>query len=457
MSQISHNLLYEDKELLEHTTLPIITVSASFKEDLKGFYHRPENDQLQDIVFSRAHFSMALAVAIKAWGEKLDPSKAWLVDPTNHVSEQQWSSVQLTDIVGRTIARWPILKSIKDLIDEFARSKLPILDSITPATLFLTSNIKKPILSFHIATGNILAQAGRPVLEMITDPHVRSDYLINAAKANIKYLVFDEATKEAFFKLAKQEKIKIPQAQLKDKVIVTGPPVDPRIITIGRQKPVWDGSRPLRVVVTTGGLGTNKTEIKQLLQQLLPAIKANDTPPNLELIYYAGTHLDHQQMAIRLAKRYHLRYRLLGAKDPAPFNRQGNWQQKIKTYSAKSAIKFGIIYHPQIIDANELLIRHGFPWADVFITKPSGDMAYDAALSGAALLTLKEWGEWEYNVRHVFEEQQMAQVVDHDHIVQQLQQLGQSAWITQAMEHSHHLPALFYQGVDNIIKAAHNF
>ena len=203
-------------------------------------------------------------------------------------------------------------------------------------------------------------------------------------------------------------------------------------------------------------MGTNKTEIKQLLQQLLPAIKNNQLSVPIELIYYAGTHADHQQMAIRLAKKYHLGYRLLTSHDPAPFKKQGRWQQA-KQPSKKSNIKFGIIHHPQIMDANELLIRHGFPWADVFITKPSGDMAYDAALSGAALLTLKEWGEWEHNVRQVFEQQQLAQVVDHDQIVQQLQTLSQSGWISQAMQRSHQLPAIFYQGVDNIIKAAQDY
>ncbi len=480
--QQDFSLLYRDKKLLETTNLPIITTSASFKEDLKGFYGELEDDQLQDIVFSRAHYSMALAIAVAAWGKKIDPKKAWLVDPTNHIKAKDWASVKLTDFIGQTIARRPILKTLKDLVDKFARSKLPILDSIAPATKFLVQNIDRAILSFHIANGNILAENGKQVLQMITDPHVRSDYVINAGKSNIRFLVFDEETKKEFFKVAAQENISIPAEQIKNKVIVTGPPVDPRVIMAGKNKQAWSGQRALRIVMTTGGLGTNKKEIKQVLEQLLPALKK--TPANcpaFELIYYAGTHADHQKMASSLAKKYQVKHRLISPHDPADFIKTGQLNQTRRNY--KTSIKFHIIYHPQIIDANELLIRYGFPWADLFISKPSGDMAYDAALSGAALLTLKEWGEWEHNVRAVFEKQQISQVANSDNIIEQLARLSQNrqirtdqsqipasssrpipqaessinneeSWITQAMRNTHHLPDIFYQGAVNIIKAA---
>jgi hypothetical protein len=134
------------------------------------------------------------------------------------------------------------------------------------------------------------------------------------------------------------------------------------------------------------------------------------------------------------------------------------------------------------VDANELLIRYGFPWADLFISKPSGDMAYDAALSGAALLTMKEWGEWEHNVRAVFEKYGISQKADVDNIVEQIIRLSQKkavrsqqsevitssvrpiprlnspianhySWITQAMINTQKLPKIFYQGASNILKA----
>jgi len=90
-------LLYRDKKLLENTKVAIITVSASFKEDLKGFHGEVENDQIQDIVFSRAHYSMALAIAVAAWDKQIDPQKAWLVDPTNHIKQEGWKQIRLTD------------------------------------------------------------------------------------------------------------------------------------------------------------------------------------------------------------------------------------------------------------------------------------------------------------------------------------------------------------------------
>jgi hypothetical protein len=482
MQEQAFALLYQDKKLLENTKLPIITVSASFKEDLKGFYGEAEDDRIQDIVFSRAHYSMALAVATAAWKKKIDPKKAWLVDPTNHVKKADWKQVQLTDTIGQTIARQPLLKGVKDLVDKFGRSKLPILENIEPATKFLTQNLHRPILSFHIAAGNILAENGVEVIQMITDPHVRSDYVQNADKENIRYLVFDEDTKEEFFWVAAAEDINIPVDQIKNKVIVTGPPVDPRTLVAAKKKKPWTGEKALKILITTGGLGTNKKEINILLNQLLPAInkKVKDCP-KFELMFYAGTHDDLRQMASKLAEQYQVKHHVISPHDPADFSLLG-WLNGARRHQ-KANIKFHIIYHPQIVDANELLIRYGFPWADLFISKPSGDMAYDAALSGAALLTMKEWGEWEYNVRAVFEKYGISQKAEIDGIIEQLIRLSQKktirnkqsqiisssvrpiprlrspisnyhSWITQAMLNTQKLPKIFYQGVNNIIKAS---
>ncbi|HOA12113.1 hypothetical protein KBB59_01805 [Candidatus Woesebacteria bacterium] len=481
MQEQAFALLYQDKKLLENTKVPIITVSASFKEDLKGFHGEPENDQIQDIVFSRAHYSMALAVAVAAWGNKIDAKKAWLVDPTNHIKKSDWKQVILTDTIGRTVARQPLLKILKDVVDRFGRSKLPILENIEPATKFLTQNLDRPILSFHIATGNILAANGKQVLQMITDPHVRSEYVQNADQANIRFMVFDEKTKEDFFSVAAAEQIKIPAEQIQDKVIVTGPPVDPRTLAAAQSKKPWTNERPLKILITTGGLGTNKQEIKKILDQLLPLLNHVATDlPKIEIMYYAGTHADHQQMAVTLAKKHHIKYHLISPHDPADFTQAG-WLNRAHR-QPQSQIKFHIIYHPQIIDANELLIRYGFPWADVFISKPSGDMAYDAALSGSALLTLKEWGEWEHNVRAVFEQYGISQKADVEQIVEQILRLSQKqsvrsqqsevltssvrpipqldspvtdhdSWITQAMINTQKLPKIFYQGANNILQA----
>ena len=116
MPKKAPNNQQKEQQLLTESAVPIITVSASYKEDLKGFLDQAESDQLTDIVLSRAHYSMAVGIAVEAWGKKIDPKKAWLVDPTNHVSQKDWSGIELTNLIGKTIARWPILKTLKDMV-----------------------------------------------------------------------------------------------------------------------------------------------------------------------------------------------------------------------------------------------------------------------------------------------------------------------------------------------------
>jgi hypothetical protein len=419
----------QDKVNLEKTKVPIVTVSASYKEDVKGMFGYPEDETIADVVFSRAHYSMAVGVAAQAWGEKVDYKKAWVVDPTNYVSHKDWGSIELTEGIGKLLARQPLLKRLKDIVDQFGRGKLPILGSITPPLFHLTEKVSKPILSFHIASGNILAEQGRTIVQMITDPHVRDEYVNNADKDNFYLLVFDENTKTEVLEKAKINKKKINP----DRVIVTGPPIDPRIIKARTNKHPWRNG-PLKIVITTGGLGTNKKEIKQLLQQLLPQLRKR--PHAYELLVYAVTHKDIYDMAIEMAKNEHIH---------------------ASGITAENA-KLRVIYHPQIVDANEILIKYGFPWADGFIGKPSGDMAYDVAASGSFMLTLQEWGEWEHNVREVFEQLGIARKADVGQIVPQLEALTQAqgksqSWVEHAMNNALTINKLFLDGAKNILAA----
>ncbi len=431
-SLLDHNLekaLTQDKTNLEQTQIPIVTVSASYKEDIKGMFGYPEDETINDVVFSRAHYSMAAGVAIQAWGKTMNYQKAWVVDPTNYVSAKNWGSIELTEDIGKVLARQPLLKKLKDFVDKFGRSKLPILGSITPPLFHLTEHVTRPILSFHIATGNILAEQGRTIVQMITDPHVRDEYLKNANKNNFYLLVFDENTKTEVL-----EKGKILQKKIDpNRVIVTGPPVDPRIISVRKNKHPWR-SGPLKIVITTGGLGTNKKEIKQLLSQLLPQLRKRPHP--YQLLIYAGTHQDISDMVIAMATDEHI--------------------QTADITNAQA--KFRVMHHPQIVDANELLIRYAFPWADGFISKPSGDMAYDVAASGSFLLTLAEWGEWEHNVRETFEQLGISRKAQVKQIVPQLKALTQAqnksqSWVEYAMNNALAIDKLFLTGAKNILAA----
>lgn len=443
-----------DAQYLAHTKVPIVTVSSTYREDLKGLHNFPENDLTKDIVFSRAHYSMALGVALEAWGKHLDPAKTWIVDPTNYVAPKQWGGIVSTELIGKILARYPSLKKLKDLVDKFGRQKLPILGSITPPLLSLTQNIEKPILSFHIAAGNILLEKGKTVFQMVTDPHVREDYLAHSEKPHAFYGVFDERTKEEFLEKA----LKLGKEVDKDRVIVTGPPIDPRVLEARSEKSPWRTNQPLKICITTGGLGTNKPEIKKIMEQLLPELKKDET--QFEVMVYAGTHADIRDMLITQARAADVAYSEITPVDPAQFTVGKEITLKPQRPNLKHA-PLRILYHPQIIDANELLIAYGFPWADVFISKPSGDMAYDAIASGAALLSLAEWGEWEHNIRMKFEKHEVSKEADIEDIVKQLNSLmkphgSQGPWI----QHAQHVArtiekqdSYLRMGARNILKA----
>lgn len=427
-----------DKTVLESTQVPIVTVSATFREDLKALHGLPEDDWLPDVVFSRAHYSMAVAIASQVWKNDIDPVKAWIFDPTNYVSHRDWRNIKLTEYIGKTIARRPVLKSIKDLVDKFGRNKLPILENITPPLLEVTKNISKPILSLHIAAGNILAEHGKTVVQVVTDPHVRYDYLNNADKKNITFCVFDEETKIDFLEKASILEKKVDP----NRVIVTGPPIDHRVIKCRSKKTAWR-SGVLKLCITTGGLGTNKAEIRKILRRVMPELRKK--PSRLNIMVYAGTQKDIYQMVKKLAREEHV-----GITELTSTDREPKSTKKIPT-------KLSVLYHPQIVDANELLIQYAFPWADGFLTKPSGDMAYDAVAAGCFLLTLREWGEWEYQIQEVFEQKGIARVAKSDHICAQLRALTEShgkseSWVETAMNNAFSIDPLFLKGSQEIIK-----
>lgn len=439
--------LTKDKRYLETTQLPIVTVAGTYIEDLKGLHGLPELDTSTDIVLSRAHYSMALGVAIQAWGKRIDPKKAWVVDPTNYVNHADWQKVTITETIGKILARHPILKQLKDLVDTFGRQKLPILTSITPPLEFLCKDIKRPILSLHIAAGNILALMGKTVVQVITDPHVREDYLANAEKPNMWFCVFDEATKHEFFeKAAKLGKYVDPRH-----VIVAGPPIDPRVIAAGKSKRPWRANRPLRLCITTGGLGTNKVEIETIVAQLAPYMRKHHN--TIQLMVYAGTHADIKNSVLDIAKKERLTTTLISGHDPAEFTISGHL---VRLLTHRTHHELTVLYHPQIVDANELLIKHGFPWADGFISKPSGDMAYDVAAAGSFLLTLQEWGEWEHNVRQRFEVLGIAQKAEVMDIVEQIKRITHIhrqglPWVYQAQSATQEMPELYTRGAANIV------
>lgn len=407
--------LHIDRHRLEEVQVPIVTVSASFKGDMEE--ELTEQAKTHDVVFSRAHYSMAVAILIEAQREKLS---TWIVDPTNYMSVHDAKKIEFIEKVGKIAARFPIVKKAKDFLDNLVRSKSPFQSSILEPLKYVTERAKVPIISLHYEAGNLLASWGRRVLQVVTDPHVREHYLYEAQRKNITFAVFDKPTQASFIHLAHEKKIDISE----DRVIVTGPPVDPRIVEARVKKsPGNFKKRALRLVVATSGLGTNKGEIEELLKSVIPLIKEK----KLELILYASTHPDFRDM----------------------YNSVEALGVGVGEEGSNEPVR--VIYDSSIVTANRKLVEHAFAWADGFVTKPSGDMAYDAVAAGCFLLTLSPWGIWEENIERIFSGLSISRRADPPNFHEQLIKLKQSGWIEKAIGKALGIDELYLKGAQRIV------
>ncbi len=408
-----------EKEQLAKAAVPVVTISATFRKELAKKY--PELvHTAPDVVFSRAHYSMAKAVVVAA--KKLGKT-SFLSDPTNFVEEKDWETVEMTEVVGKLMARFKLLKWLKDRVDTVVRNKLPITEAVTKPLEYLVSETDKSIISLHYEVGNQLMRLGKAVVQVVTDPHVRPQYLSGLPYDKVTYCVFDKKTKTDFFKEAERQKKKLRE----DQVVVTGSPVDPRICRIGEKKKDLVGAEVLNLAICTGGLGTNVTEIQEILKQLKPLL----LPPNkIQLLLYAGTH-----RAIRNAYE--------------DFAEVNNFQ--VGDLDDETA-DFRILYDDSIVNANEKLIRLMFPWAHGVITKPSGDMAYDAVAAGCFALFLEPWGEWEENIQKRLVKRRVGYDLRVWGSYKQLMTLWQRGLLNEALARAHRLPKIFRQGAENIVK-----
>ncbi|OGY09027.1 MAG: hypothetical protein A2782_00885 [Candidatus Blackburnbacteria bacterium RIFCSPHIGHO2_01_FULL_43_15b] len=413
--------LQVDQEALAKVKVPIATTSASFKSDIARVYGEKSKDKGRDIVFSRGHFSMSIALFRQAHEMNLT---SWLVDPVNYVTAKDWGKLKSVVFAGHVAARFPIVKKIKDMADTLIRGKLPLAEAIKIPLLYATSNTTQPIISVHYEIGNILVREGRRVLQVLTDPHVRPQYLLEASRENISFVVFNQDTKAEFLAKAKEANLEVDE----NRVIVSGPPVDPRIVRARKGKKLnWIGKRPLRLAVTTGGLGQNQDEICKLLENICPLVKTRQ----VQVILYASTLPDFRQMYENILVKHEI-----------------SWADKLKDKTASARI----IYSPSIVEANQSLIEHGFSWADGFVTKPSGDMAYDAAAAGCFILSLEPWGDWEVNVQKIFTDLAILKQAEPENFAGQIRELLASGWIRQAINNALRIDKLYLTGSKNIIK-----
>ncbi|MFH2085573.1 MAG: hypothetical protein ABII21_02205 [bacterium] len=417
---------HEERHLLETVEIPIVTVSATFKEELEAKFGEKPAQESPDVTFSRAHYSMANALVVAATKNK---KSFWMIDPTNYVSAKDWPKIMFTERMGRLIARNPLLKELKDIMDTRIRNQLPLTGAIREPLTYVTGRVTRPIISLHYEAGNILLENGKIVLQVVTDPHVRPQYLTHADNPKLSWAVFDQATKARLIELAFILGHKVDESR----VAVTGCPVDPRIILKDKNTATTGyRHRPLRLAITTGGLGTNKPEIENLLTHLAPAIKKSE----VHIAAYSGVHVDFETMFTTFAKVHH-----------------------IKIGDIKDAQSpFRVFHGSDIVDANELLLDYIFPWADGFISKPSGDMTYEAVAAGCFLLTLHPWGEWEENIRAVTESMGVSIRADIENILAQLQAITtmpiekNKPWVELALIRAQEHARNFSQGAFNILK-----
>jgi hypothetical protein len=82
-------------------------------------------------------------------------------------------------------------------------------------------------------------------------------------------------------------------------------------------------------------------------------------------------------------------------------------------------------------------------------------MAYDAAAAGCFLLTLEPWGEWEHNIRDIFEQRGISRRAMPENMIEQIDSLvtshGDRSWVETAIDNALHLPKLFTEGTKNIL------
>lgn len=416
-------ILTQERQWLEKVDVPVVTVSASFMREMARHLDG-EFPQREEIVLSRAHYSQSVAVLSAA--AKMGKS-FWLIDPLNYVSAGLWPKVLFAEKMGEAAARIGLLKKLKDLSDSIIRERLPIHEAIKTPLLFAFEKVSRPIVAFHYEAANILLEAGKTILAVVTDPYVREQYIRLAENPRLFWAVFDQETKAELI-----EKVGTLGKELtQERVVVTGPPVDPRVVEAREKKNPKDIlGRPLRLAILTGGLGANKKEIEKAVSRLLDCHRRGIC--QIQLIGYGGTHKDFEETYYRLAQKY---------------------QIKIGKTSDEKA-QFRVIYAEEenIIEANEKLIDLVFPWADGLITKPSGDMAYDGAAAGCFLLFLSPWGEWENRVHRIFEKRQIGVDLDFDHADTQINCLLDDGWMERAIQNALDLPELFLKGAENIIK-----
>lgn len=416
-------VLKDEQEKLAQVQVPIVTISATFRKELSEKYPNLEHTA-PDVVFSRAHYSMAKAVEEAA--KKLGKT-TFLADPTNFVLNKGWGKIEFTANMGKLVARFALLKWLKDKVDTVARNKLPITGEIVKPLAELVKKTQRPLISLHYEAGNQLMKLGKTVVQVITDPHIRPQYLSGLPYDKVTYCVFDEQTKTDFFKEAERQNLTVRENQ----VVVTGSPVDPRIGEIGRKKKELKPGQPINLAVCTGGLGTNLTEIKEVLKQLAPLLKL---PEKVRLFLYAGTHRD--------IRNY--------------FEEFAETQDLIIGDLENEAADLRILYADNMVEANEKVIQYMMPWAHGVVTKPSGDMAYDAAVAGCFSLFMQPWGEWEENIQ-----KRMVKLgVGYDLQVWgtqgQLMKLWRAGKLNEAMEKAYELPEIFKTGAENIVKLQQN-
>jgi hypothetical protein len=341
---------------LGEADIPVLTLGGSKK--IGGF-------------LSAGHDVMQRGFIEAAEEKGLDAYGVDAIDMINTEEERQ-ALAQMAQLPRMVVRSELGSKMLHHPLVQKMRSGLGLEDVVADKVLRLVDQVdkRKPIVLFHYGAAKVLVENGYNVIMAVTDPSsdLTHEGYISFVNENpryqeqVRYAVMDEAT--AFWLNQYQG---IPRERIKN----VGAFVSPEVVEAGKQKisaaeKRWSKEKlfdhPVRLAVFTGGLGTNIFEIKKLIKELSSWMHSG----RVELNVFLGTNLDlRENLRDYAASECGLQ--------TADTEQQQTYLNLVagqdKQWLAEKSKEF-------------------LKWADLVVTKPSGDKGFEACAAGCPLLSL---------------------------------------------------------------------
>ncbi len=311
---------------------------------------------------SRAHATIAQSVA-----QVLNGATDVYVDVLQYVNNRDFLKFEKLARRAKRVASSPRLHDVYNRYSPLIRRIVNPDKKVQPVVDYFAKSIASrgdntPVITTHYSVGNALLESlkargdGRSVVHYVTDPsHIHTQYLKHKDDPRTHYFVFDKATASALEDAGVDA----------DKISVTGFSTHPDL-SPAEARSVAD--RKLRVGIFTGGVGTNRAEIETIVQ--------NFNPENQQLVVYCGTHTDIMESSLGLVSR-NLRTKIV----PAQNFQESDIGDEHIVFVVGTSLEGAVPASYKVLN-----------WSDVVATKPSGDIAIEAVLSGHPVIPLSHWG-----------------------------------------------------------------